>query len=636
MDIDTAPPRRRAVALQLPASAGAALKLIAGAVVVAALYFGREILVPLALAALAGFVLDPLVSRLRRWRLPRGLAVAVVMVATLAAVGGASLLVARQLAQLGQDLPRYQQTIGQKLRALRADVSRAGPLDSATRLIGAVETEVDATRRALEAKTAAPARSPARVQVVATEPTPLRALGAWLTPVVEPLLTGGIAVVLLVFLLLERHDLRDRLVRLTGSELHQMSDALGEAARRVSRYLTMQLLVNLGYGLPLAAGLWLIGVPGALLWGALAAVLRFVPYLGPVVAAVFPLALAFAVDPGWNMLLWTLGLVLALELLSNNLVEPWLYGASTGLSPVAVLLSAAFWTLLWGPAGLVLATPLTVCLVVMGRHLPQLQFLDLLLGHRPVFDPPTRLYQRLLAGDLEEAADLAEAQVADHGLAGFYGRTAVPALGLAATAHALAARAEHRHRVAQGMKLLLDALEADHPAADGPPAVRCIGLRHEDDALAARMLAHALARDGVAACAPPMGARDGPAAAQPDLRGVRVVCLSSFHPQPGAMARQLCRRLHRQHPGLTIVLALWQAPPEALEPGTASALGADALAGTLQQAVQRSRAALGVAAPGPAPENSPRDAALPFLLPGIAPEADSAASQRPTPGHWAV
>lgn len=593
-------PRRR-VTLQLPRLLQVSLQLGLAAIIVAALHYGQDLLVPLALAGLLAFLLDPLVTRLRRWRVPRALAVAVVSLATLAVLAAASLLLASQMMQLGRDLPRYQSTIETKLRTLRKQLTVDRSFSSASRLLDVVEHEVDATRKALEAANGngtPRAQAPMRVQVAAAEASPMKAVAAWVVPVMEPLLTAGVAIVLLIFILLERNELRDRLLRLAGGDLHPMTDALDEAARRVSRYLAMQVLVNGGYGLALGAALWLIGVPGAWLWGALAAVLRFVPYVGPVVGSVFPLAMAFAVDPGWQMLLWTLVLILVLELVVNNLVEPWLYGSSTGLASVAVLLSAAFWALLWGPVGLVLATPLTVCLVVMGRHVPHLRFLDLLLGSDPVFDAPTRLYQRLLAGDLEEAGDLAETEIAEKGLTAFYSTAALPALGRVAADSAHVTSAEHRHRVGLGMARLVQELRLEHrsepeaTAGATPAPVLCIALRWQADALAADMLAHALAQGGTPAVPLPATAISAERIAELELGNAEVVCLSSFHPQPEALVRHVCRRLLRLRPQLRIVLGLWHAPAALRLPDAAQALGAAALATSLDEAVQRVQALL--------------------------------------------
>ena len=381
--------------------------LMSAAIIIAALYYGRDFLVPLALAFLLGFVLDPLVVRLKRMRR--------------AAHGGGRRGRRRRArrrspspasswptrcARLSAQLPIYQTNIQDKLRDFRERLDGPACSTAPSRTLGTVKKEV-------EEAAAKPAPPDARRRRAAARRSCREAAVAdrqgrrWLEAGGGPLATAGIVLVFLVLVLLDRQDLRDRLLRLLGGNLHRTTDAMDEAGARISKYLTMQLVVNASYGLPMAAGLWLIGVPGAVLWGALAAVMRFVPYVGPMISAVFPLALAFAVDPGWNMLLWTVGLIVLLELVSNNLVEPWLYGASTGLSAMSLMVSATFWTLLWGPIGLVMSTPLTVCLLVVGRHLPHLRFFDVLLGSQPALDPPTRIYQRLLAGDVEEAIELA-------------------------------------------------------------------------------------------------------------------------------------------------------------------------------------------------------------------------------------
>jgi GAF domain-containing protein len=321
-------------------------------------------------------------------------------------------------------------------------------------------------------------------------------------------------------------------------------------------------------------------------------VMRFMPYVGPLLSAVFPLALAFAVDPGWNLVLWTLGLIIVLELLSNNIVEPWLYGASTGLSAMSLLVSASFWTLLWGPIGLVMATPLTVCLLVIGRHLPALQFLDVLLGSRPALDLPTRLYQRLLADDAEEAIELAidtvqaDSAPAD-GVTGFYHRAGVPALRQASVDHGQLATAEHRLRVVAGMDEVIDELREQFPgsAPPGRPQVVCVGAKWEVDTLAARMLVHALEHAGHRAEHRAAGIGQAQTFAALDLRGARIVCLSQFSALPQTQARLLCRRLRRRWPGLHIVLALWNVAPDWLEGAEAADLGADALVASVDEAV---------------------------------------------------
>ena len=569
--------------------------LIATLAVIALLYFGREVLLPLALAVLLAFILDPAVTRLRRWGLPRGAAVLAVILATVGVLGATSLLVGGQVIQLGKDLPTYQTTMQQKIRSLRQLTTRQSVVDEASRVIEAVGEEIEGARRDLDPQRADRSRAPQRVVVEPAESGPLQSLKDFVAPVLTPLGSAGIVLVFLIFLLLEKNDLRDRLLRLAGGSLHRSTDALGEAGDRLSRYLTMQVLINLSYGVPMALGLWLIGVPGALLWGLLSALLRFVPYVGPVVAAAFPLILALAVDPGWQMPAWTLALVVTLELVSNNIVEPWLYGTSTGLSPVSLIVSAVFWTALWGPIGLILATPLTVCLTVLARHLPQLGWLDVLLGNSPAFDPPTRLYQRLLAGDVEEAVEVADQEIAKTSPTAFYGDTGVPALRLAALDQGRPSRVEHRHRVASGMTALLRNLREDHPApaSDRAPApVLCVGARSEIDTLAAEMLGHALACEGVPTQVMPASAVNPEHIQTLPLDGVRVLCLSSFSTAPQAQLRFVARRLKRRRPGLRIVAALWNAPPALLGADAVAELGADAVAQGLGEAVQRVMAGL--------------------------------------------
>jgi predicted PurR-regulated permease PerM len=576
------------------------------------LYLGQAIFVPLALAALLAFVLDPIVGWLRRVGLPRTPAVVVVMLATVLVLAATAAFVAGQVTHLASNLPTYQSTVQGKLRTLRHELARtSGSLGATSRMLDAVGGELDAARRDLAGAT--PAKPPVSVAMTPAPRTALQALGDLVDPLLGPLGTLGAVLLFLLFVLIERHDMRDRLLRLTGADLHRSTDALGEAAQRVSRYLTMQLLVNLGFGIPLGLGLWLIGVPGALLWGLLGALLRFVPYVGPVVAAVFPLVLAFAVDPGWQMVLWTLALVITLELISNNLVEPWLYGASTGLSALAIVVSAMFWTLLWGPVGLILATPLTVCLAVLGRHVTQLAWLDVLLGSEPVFDPPTRLYQRLLAGDVEEAIEMCEAQARADGVLACYSSAAVPAMALAARAHSREASAAHRHRVSTGMGTLLRSLREDlpapaPPATGAPPRVLCVGARWEIDALAAEMLAHALDHAGVATRVAPASAVGADHLQLLDLAGIDVVCLSVFSHTPEAQVRYIARRLKRRAPGLRVLAGLWNAPPGLLDADGPARLGVDAVAGSLQELVQRLQAGLDLpaaASGGAAPPDPP-------------------------------
>jgi predicted PurR-regulated permease PerM len=563
--------------------------LVTAAIVITALHVGREIIVPLALAFLFGFVLSPLVLRLRRWGVPRAAAAGIVVVATLAAIVFAGMFLTSQIRTLSAELPTYRTNIQSKLRDLRKRIDAPGIFDGAMQTLDTVKREVE--RKPAGARSAEVAASPVqRVQVEPPPISPIHQAEVWLAAAAGPLATIGIVLVFVFLVLIDRQDLRDRLLRLLGGNLHRTTDAMDEAGERIARYLQMQLVVNACYGIPMAAGLWMIGVPGAVVWGAIAAVMRFMPYVGSMISAVAPIALAFAVDPGWSLILWTVGLIVGLEVLLVNIVEPWLYGASTGLSVMSLLVSASFWTALWGPIGLVMSTPLTVCLLVIGKYLPHLQFLDVLLGSQPALDAPTRFYQRLLADDVEEAVELANERVDADSVAAFYHQVGVPALRQASGDHESVSTAEHRHRVVTGMDRVIDELREQHPPAATPRgrlAVVCIGGKWEVDTLAARMLAHALALTGAAADHRAAGITSAEMLSHLDLHGARVVCLSHFSNEPQTQVRYLCRRLRRRWPDLHIVLALWNAPQSLLDEQAYRALGADSVATSIDEAVMR-------------------------------------------------
>jgi predicted PurR-regulated permease PerM len=562
-----------------------AAALLAAAIVIAALYYGRDVLIPLACAFLISFALSPPVAWLIRLGLPRIVSVIAVMMMLLAALAGLGFILTSQLRQLSQDLPTYQWTIRGKLSELKTQLRAPGIFEGALETVETVQKEVK------EPAPADAASEPAqRVEVIPPPRDPFETAINWLGTFLEPLAMAGIVFVFAFLALLDRSDLRDRLLRMLGGNIHRSTDAIEEAGKRISKYLLMQLIVNVSYGVPMALGLWLIGVPGALLWGTVAAVMRFVPYIGPMLSALFPIALAFAVDPGWNMLLWTIGLILVLELVSNNIVEPLLYGTSTGLSAMSLIAAATFWTALWGPVGLILSTPLTVCLLVIGRNIPQLQFLDTLLGSMPPLDLPTRMYQRLIADDAEEAIDIATRAIDKSSPREFYDEIGIPVLRLASDDDLGSATAEHRLRVANGMDMLLDDLREQYPPSTDPeskPRVMCIGGKWEVDTVAGEMLSHALALDGIPADHRPATTVSAASVAKLDLAGADVVCLSYFAEAPAVPARHFCRRLRRRWPDLRIVLALWNAPKDLLADDAHEPLGADVIVASVDEAVAR-------------------------------------------------
>src|SRR6201987_4613385 len=413
---------------------------ILAVIIIAMLYFGREIFVPIALAILLSFVLAPLVTMMQRIRVPRGLAVVRLAIFAFMLIFALGSLLATQLTQLARDLPRYQSTISEKIQSFRDTKAGRGPLERASDMLKDLGKEIDKPKDAASVRASnsivnsnAPGpQAPVPVEVRQPDPGALESLRTLIAPLVHPLATTGIIIIFVIFILLQREDLRNRLIRLAGSsDLQRTTAALDDAAGRLSRLFLTQLILNGAFGVVIGTGLWFVGIPSAILWGILAAALRFVPYIGAVIAAAFPLALAVAVDPGWWMLIWTLALFLVIEPVVGHVVEPMVYGHSTGLSPVAVVAAATFWTALWGPIGLVLATPLTVCLVVLGRHVERLGFLDVVLGARPAPSPPEIFYQRMLAEDPAEAVDKAEEFLKDRPLSTYYDDVALPGLKLA-------------------------------------------------------------------------------------------------------------------------------------------------------------------------------------------------------------
>ncbi|HEV2503646.1 MAG TPA: AI-2E family transporter [Mesorhizobium sp.] len=575
-------------------------RLVTVATMIAAivvLYVAKELLLPLAIAVLLTFALAPIVSFLRKMKLPRLAAVIGAVAFAFAVISVFSLIVAAQVSQVAQDIPKYQFNIVEKIRVLKETGSEDGIVSRLGRVFERVNTEIN------ESASSPPTTSahlpgeqrPVLVQIFSPQ-RPIETLQNIIEPLIGPLATTGLVIVIVIFMLLEREELRDRFIRLVGySDLHRTTQALQDAGSRVGRYLLMQLVVNITFGVPLAAGLWLLGIPNALLWGMLAIVFRFVPYIGPVIAAAIPLFLAFAVAPSWSLLVWTAGLFILLELISNNVIEPWLYGSRTGLSPLAIIVAAVFWAWLWGPIGLVLSTPLTVCLVVLGRHVPQFEFLQILLGDEPVLDPHERLYQRLLADDLDEATDNAEEMLEEKYLIEYHGTVSIPALLLgeqdrargALTKAQAAELAENAREVVANLKAIAaeeEEHEQDHqengkdskagsavdekeegrfdvelPDGSGK-SVLCIGGHGDLDDAAALVLAQVISVEGAVSEA--VGHRDLVAARMRSLpvEGRDCIVIGFLSPESLKYSRFAVRRLRRMAPHARIGLVLWTSP----------------------------------------------------------------------------
>ena len=415
---------------------GGVAAVVVAAIIIAMLYFGREIFVPIALAILLSFVLAPAVRFLEVWYAPRAVAVMSVVLLAFAVLFAAGGVVATQLAELANDLPGYQSTIRAKIQSIRGTTATSSTLERAADVLQDLGKELEKpkveARPSPRLKVGTGDVAPIPVEVRQPPPTALESLAKLISPLLHPLATTGLIVIFVIFILFQRQDLRNRMIKLAGShDLQKTTAALDDAAQRLSRLFLTQVALNSAFGIVIGMGLWLIGVPSAMLWGILAAVLRFVPYIGAFIAAVFPLVLAAAVDPGWSMLIWTGLLFLIVEPLVGHVIEPLVYGHSTGLSPVAVVLAATFWTALWGPIGLVLAIPLTVCLVVLGRHVERLAFLDVMFGDRPALSPPEIFYQRMLAGDPAEVVEKAEEFLKEKPLSAYYDDVALKGLKLA-------------------------------------------------------------------------------------------------------------------------------------------------------------------------------------------------------------
>lgn len=571
--------------------------------IVAALYLGRDVLIPLALAILLSFALGPPVTWLYRRGLPRVPAVLAVMMVVTLLLGGFTALVASQLTHLAQQLPTYEMNLRAKVQEIAQAAPSGGMFSRAADLMRDVNREIDKitspgdrpqTRDLTPSTSTEREQAPIPVEIHEPPEQPLAALATFAGPLVQPIATAGIVLVFIVFVLLQREDLRDRMIRLFGmNDVHRATAAISDAAKRIGRYLLMQLVVNLLYGIPVGIGLYLIGVPNALLWGLLATVLRFVPYLGPILAAVAPIALSLAVDPSWTTPLLAIALFVVLELFTNNVLEPWLYGASTGLSPLALIVAAVFWTTLWGPVGLLLATPLTVCLVVLGRHVPQLHLFEVLLGDTPVLEPDVKFYQRLLANDPHDAEELADDMLDEQPLTEVFGQVVLPALISAEQDRQRGVLLPARSREIAGWVIdIVDSLaeaagETDQAAAveqQSSLRVLCVGARGAPDVAAASMVAHLLRRSGVAA---EVSDASTILRATGQIGGFDAVCLSYLDAEAQRQARRLVSRLRaRQTEEVTICLGLWGLAPDAIDTAR-DATHADIVVSTLGQAVKK-------------------------------------------------
>ena len=554
--------------------------LTAVGVVVAALYLAKGILVPLTLAVLLSFLLSPVCEWLERRKLGRIPAVFVAATMGFAVLGIAAWTAVVQITELVPKLPEYQSNLHAKLDSVNAYTSAA--LNMATKTADDLGQSLSAP-----AQTDTPQGTnafPYSVRVLSSPASPLQVMGGTFGPLLRFLGSTGIVMVLVVFFLVRRDDLRDRFISLVGhGHVTVTTQMLEDAGARVSRYLSMQFLINVSFGAAVASGLYFIGVPNAILWGMLATILRFVPYIGPWIAAAMPVCLSMAISTTWVAPILTIGLFVVLELFINNIIEPWLYGKNTGVSAVAVLLAAVFWTWLWGVVGLLLATPLTVCLLVLGKHVPQLSFLDTLLGNEPVFESKKRIYQRLLAGDQEEATELLEDLLEHRPAFEVYDEVLIPALALAETHWHRGELNEARHNfILQSLKEIIqeqrerqedsrakelgdDAKTVD-PSCDfmatadaSMPCILCLPAHDEADGIAAMMLAQLVEMLGCRVAAVSVAKPFAAVIDLIDLSKPDVILISATPPTATTHARSVVRRLRRQFPEIPLVVGLWNA-----------------------------------------------------------------------------
>ncbi len=664
--------------------------LMIGAIVIGGLFIGREVLLPLALAILLSFVLTPLLLLLRKVKVPRVPAVAIVVTLAFAIIFGLGWMLSHQVAQLASDLPRYQHVLAGKISALRKSAESSGTFDNIAGALKGVENEISRSAAPAPAsQTASPnldapdPGKPIPVEIRKPEPRAFEILQSVLGTVLPPLATAGIVILFVIFILLQREDLRDRLVRLMGAaDMQRTTATMNDAATRLSGYFLRQVMINSAYGAFIALGLWAIGVPSPIVWGILAMLMRFVPYVGPFIAAAPPVLLAAVAEPGWTMVLLTGGLFLVSELIMGQVIEPLVYGHGTGLSPIAVILSTVFWTWLWGPLGLLLAMPLTVCLVVLGRHVEGLNFLEVLLGDKPALTPAQSFYQRALIGDSAEATYQAEVCLKE-------GRPLVDYLdGVALAGLKLAERDAERGSLDQenlesidvtvdemmdnltdfeprrwfrkvqveveeapGGLASLTSIEQEEeidqlpilegalaPGWEVEDAVLCIGGRTPLDEAAGRMLAGVLQRQGLKARSLPSDAISAAHIVSLQASKTKLVCLSYLGAGANAAhVRYLVRRLRRILPeGATILVGFWcdeggGAGVKALE-ATAEA---DAYATSLKEAARFCVDAARAHEATTASDSTTKDGKAPALAPDTPAKSEAPAKDKAAPARVA-
>ena len=592
--------------------------VVLSAIFVCALYFGKALLLPLALAIFLTFLLSPVVDAMRRIHVPKILAVSLATLGSVAILLSVAVILGQQVRTFAEDLPRYQYVLSEKIHVLKDLVATKSTFARTGETLKALRDEILGPAPGAPASTSSSAKPAAPEPDKAEPPAALGEAARPVTVVVDdrksaldrllstaevaagPLATGGIAIVFMIVLLLDRADVRDRAIRLFGTaDLERTTRAMDDAGQRLKRYFVTTSAVNFTFGTVMGIGLWFIGIPNPILWGVIAMVMRFIPFVGIWLAAALPVLLALTVDPGWTMLGWTLGLFIVGEILVSQLVEPYIQGESTGLSFLAIILATAFWTLLWGPAGLLLAVPLTVMLVVVGRHIERFRFFDILFGSEPALSPADSVYQRILAGDPEEAADQAQAKLKDMTTDAFYDTVVMSALSRAAS-DLLSGRFDGARTAEIGAafdefiedigELSRDVKKDDEALPVGAllpgQHVVCLAARTVIDRAGATVLAQLLDDRGISAVvATPEELLHGPASDHAPA----LISVSAFNAtERSAQLKFLIRKLRRRYPEAEIIGGFWLADTkqEANMPALEN-IGASEIAATFADAINQ-------------------------------------------------
>ncbi|MGA9547412.1 MAG: AI-2E family transporter [Rhodomicrobium sp.] len=611
---------------QQPAQEGSIVRVASAVIIVSfvltLLYLGRVVLEPLAIAVLLAFVLTPPIRRLRSLFLGRVTSVIAVVGFALAILVALGFVMETQISHLAGEIPKYQQNIREKISSLNKALVSSGTLQQASSTLDSLASELGGkgpTSSSPQGQAGKANQQPAPIPVEVQKPqsATLQTIEELLSPIIEPISMAGLLVLFLVFILFYREDLRDRILRLGGTrDLQTTTAAMNDAGKRLSRYFLIQASINGCFGLFIGAALWIMGVPNFILWGMLAGILRFVPYVGTPMAAVFPLALASAIDPGWSKVLETALLFFVAEVITGQAIEPVLQGQQTGLSPVAIVLAQLFWTLIWGVPGLLLAVPITVCIAVLGRHVEALSFLGVVLGDEPALAPHEGFYQRVLAGDAIEVVDQAESQLEEQRLSDYYDAVAMKALALAEADAARGRLSDDRQaEILRVIENVVEDLEDytdedskskqdNQPAGKGNGAsdkgsasdadkeaspILLIPAQSAVDQAASVLLADVLRKRGAAPSIMPRDQTRRASGSNALRTGARIICISSFErPRAGALpARYLIRRWRRALPDARFLACFWRPDQDAENmEELRKKVGADFIATSLKDAAQ--------------------------------------------------